>query len=315
MGEKSAKIGRKLEGFGENLISDLGWVELTRDREISCKRAAHDKQTHGIDLLCKFSNPYINGNQGVIIECKNRQMKSINKGEIEKWVKELINTIECSQSTDDLNDLDKSDICTLNTGLLIIHANDVWDENAFYNALHALSVSNKRNPINVFIAGSDKINMWTSLLSKIKADYLNGFSFVYPSFNEFNRKTQASLSLNALFSKYIVAEGIYSVEKNNSGIPYSELCRQNIMFFLDDICLENFKYAWSMFKHFQLQGAGKYVFIFYPQKNGDVEFVCENFKKAIKAGDPHIDNSEIDKICCDFIDNRSLSPIEAGGSR
>ena len=47
----------------------------------------------------------------------------------------------------------------------------------------------------------------------------------------------------------------------------------------------------------------------------DYDDVCDNFKKTIKAGDPHIDDSEIEKICCDFIDNRSLSPIEAGGSR
>ena len=34
MGEQASKIGKKLEGFGENLFSDLGWSELARDKEI-----------------------------------------------------------------------------------------------------------------------------------------------------------------------------------------------------------------------------------------------------------------------------------------
>ncbi len=34
MGEQAAKTGKKLEDFGEVFFSGLGWVELTRDKEI-----------------------------------------------------------------------------------------------------------------------------------------------------------------------------------------------------------------------------------------------------------------------------------------
>ena len=77
MGEQAARIGKKLEEFGENFLPNLGWIELAHDREIKCTRTSHKKQTHGIDLLCKFDNPYTTTQQGIIIECKNRQMKSI----------------------------------------------------------------------------------------------------------------------------------------------------------------------------------------------------------------------------------------------
>ena len=232
MGENATKIGKKLEGFGENLISDLGWIELTRDKEIKCQRSSHKKKTHGIDLLCKFNNPYLSGNQGIVIECKNRQMRSITKADIEEWVKELINNIECSQSTDELSDIDLSDIKSLNTGLLLIHANDQWDESNFYGHLKGLSVANRRNQINVFIAGNDKINLWTSLFAKIEKDFNTGFNFIYPSLNEFSKKIQRSLTINAMFSKYLFAESTYTIQQNNGAGLYEEPHRQTICFTL-----------------------------------------------------------------------------------
>ena len=315
MGENAAKIGRKLEGFGENLFSDLGWSELARDREIKCNRASHKKRTHGIDLFCKVNNSYINGNQGVIIECKNRQMQSINKSNIEEWIKELINTIECSQSTDDLSDVDRSDLKMQNTGLLLIHANDEWDGTKFYGCLKSLSVSNRRNPINVFVAGNDRIILWASLLDKIKKDYQNSFSFIYPSLNGSSKTMQKGLTINALFSKYLFAECTYTTQQNNGVGEFSVPHRQTILFFLDEINIDNFKYSWSMFKYYQLQGSDKYSFVFYPRKNGDTDFIRGQFIQAIKAGDPYITDEEVGKIQIDFIDNRTLSPVEIGGTR
>lgn len=91
MGENAKKIGAKLEGFGEYLFSNIGWNELARDLEIKCERRnIHEKQTHGLDLVMDFENPYLKRRQGVIIECKNRQMKSITSEEIQKWINELI---------------------------------------------------------------------------------------------------------------------------------------------------------------------------------------------------------------------------------
>lgn len=39
MGEQAARIGKKLEEFGENFLPNLGWIELAHDKEIKCTRA------------------------------------------------------------------------------------------------------------------------------------------------------------------------------------------------------------------------------------------------------------------------------------
>ena len=313
MGEQASKIGKKLEEFGENFLPNLGWVELARDKEIKCTRTSHSKRTHGIDLLCKYDNPYTGIQQGIIIECKNRQMKSITQSNIEDWVKELINNIECAQSAPELSDVDLVS-APLNTGLLLIHANDTFDSDKFYEYLNSIHFSNRRNPINIFIAANDKINLWTSLFTKIKSSYNNNFSFLYPSINECNKILQNSLTVNAMYSSYLFAQSTYAVSKGFGVNTYDELHTQKIMFFFDEITIDNFKYAWSMFKHYQLQGEGRYVFVFYPREKDDVAFVKENFIKALKSGDNPIPDSECAKIELDFIDNRTLSPIEVGGA-
>lgn len=312
MGENASKIGRKLENFGKNLFTNLGWTELTRDKEIDCTRTSHKKRTHGIDLLCKFFNPYTTANQGIIVECKNRQMCSINKSQIENWVKELINNIECAQSAPELADIDLSNT-TLNTGLLLIHANDDFDTEKFYNYLSNLTLPNRRNPINIFIAANDRISQWTSLFTKIQTYNADKFSFVYPSINNSNKVPQKALTINGMYSKYLLGESIYVEQETYNGQPVDISHTQNILFFFDEFTVDNFRYAWSMFKYYQLQGADKYTFVFYPRKNDDVNFVKEYFISTLKAGDNPIEDSEASKIEIDFIDNRNLSPIEIGG--
>ena len=85
MGEQAAKIGKKLEGFGVNFFANLGWTELTQDKEIKCTRSSHKKKTHGIDLLCKFTNPYIAGNQGIVVF-----LKSTSTGSGADWAHSML---------------------------------------------------------------------------------------------------------------------------------------------------------------------------------------------------------------------------------
>lgn len=312
MGEQASKIGKKLEGFGETLFSDLGWTELARDKEIKCNRASHKKKTHGIDLLFKYSNPYSNGAQGVIVECKNRQMRSISKCKIEEWVKELISNLECAQSAQELSDVHLEG-ASLNTGLLLIHANDTFDQEAFYKYLSGMQFANRRNPINVFIAGNDKIDEWTSLLSKAKS-YGETFNFLYPSINGYSKVTQPAITISLLYSRYILAQSAYFTTESNGLATYEKPHSQSILFFLDEINIDNFKYAWSMFKHFQMQGTEKYCFVFYPRKTGDVDYVKENFVSTLKNAENPITVTEANKISIEFLTNRTLSPIETGGN-
>ena len=309
MEERASKIGKELEQFAKEFLPYLKWKEICSNMEIKCTRSSHKKRTHGIDLLFKFRNPYMNANQSVIVECKNRQMKSFTEDGIVTWVDELINNIECSQSAPELEDYDVDD-APINTGLLLIHANDRFDKEKFYNYLSKIQNKNRRNPINIFIAGNDKINQWKSMFEKIHSHYNKNFKFLYPSINNSSKELMDTLTIGGMYSKYIFAQSTYQEGSEAEGSI--KFLVQSIMFFFDEICVENIKYAWSMFKHYQMQGVVRCVFVFYPRKKGDVEFVRERFMSILKSVSNPISDDE--KIKIDFIDNRELSSIETGGS-
>lgn len=313
MGEQANKIGKKLEGFGEHLFSGFGWNELARDTEIQCSRKhQHGKQTHGLDLLMNFNNPYLGRKQGIVVECKNRQMKSITQVEIDKWLKELIHAIECAQSASELKYLDMGD-ANLNTGLLLIHANDKFNSELFKKYLCNLKIPSRRNPINIFIAGNDEINMWNSLRNKIKKDFTKEFLFIYPSIEGSNMEMGSYITINQLYSKYIFARDVKLVERTEDGAAYQAPMVRKIMISFDDISIDSFKYMWSMFKTLQFQDAKELVFVFYPRKSDDAEFVRENFIKSLYQIQQPINDEIAQKIKIEFIDNRNLSPVDMGG--
>ena len=312
MGEQATKIGRKLEGYGEKLFEGFGWGELTRDKEIKCKRSTHAKRTHGLDLVMKFSNPYISGMQGVVVECKNRQMKSITKGELDKWLTELINGIECAQSSDELGDLDlvNTNLCT---GLLLVHANDEFDEKKFNSYLGDLIVKSRRNPINIFIAGNKEINRWNSLLDKIGKSFGDNLEFVYPSIEGSNKEIGKHITINQLYSKYIFAQHVkYIKQKNPNNYEYEVPKLQTIVFTFDENTIESFGYLWSMFKFYQFAGSEKYIFVFYPRNKDDAQFIKDNFIKTLYLIEKPIDKTIEEKIEITFMDNREISPVDVG---
>lgn len=67
------------------------------------------------------------------------------------------------------------------------------------------------------------------------------------------------------------------------------------------------------FKAFQLQDAKELIFMFYPREKDDVEFVKDNFIKTLYQVSPAITPEIEKKIKIDFIDNRSISPVDVGG--
>lgn len=55
MGEQAARIGKKLEGFGENFFANLGWTELTQDKEIKCTRSSHKNESQLTMQRCRVN--------------------------------------------------------------------------------------------------------------------------------------------------------------------------------------------------------------------------------------------------------------------
>lgn len=190
MGENAKKIGDKLEGFGQRLFERFGWEELTRDQQINCKKSKHKnesgqrKTTHGIDIYHSYIDPYKQMNLGIITECKNYKWESINRSSLQKWFDQLKDTIECAQSSAELEDFNnKCDV--INTGILLVHANDnKYNEDKFREYLNELKYPQKRNPINIFIASNKEIEKWDSMFSYIEntnRNTENEFLFYNPS--------------------------------------------------------------------------------------------------------------------------------------
>ena len=318
MGEAAKKIGEKLESFsGQYLLTRLGWQQLLSDFEIKCTRSSHknpagkSKRTHGIDLLCSFFDPYATVGQAVVIECKNRQMTSITATSVGEWVSELINNIECAQSAAELQ-TSNVDTSVLSTGLLLIHANDGnYDEQAFNTILRGLSIQNRRNAINVFIASNREIYMWTSLFQEIDKVFMAGdFKFLYPSIDGSSKILSNYIPINSLFSRYMFAQYKTQKDYNENGITGKKEVISSVMISFDDVSLDSYRYMWSMFKSFQMEGTDLYIFYFYPRKTEDTRMLTvENFLSAIEQ-DGKITDSTKSKIQVKVLDNRSLSPVD-----
>ncbi len=313
MGENAKKIGEKLEGYGEKLFEGFGWTEIARDREIKCKKSLHKKQTHGLDILLSLNHPYKSHKQGIVVECKNRQMVSITDKNISDWVKELINSIDCAQNTDELLDLPLDDV-VINTGLLLVHANDKYDDVKFKKSINKLSAISRRDPITIYIASNNEINRWNSLRDKIITTFTKEFKFIYPSINNSNQKSGTYMTLEYLYSKYFLGlDTYYKTEidsRTNISINIPKM--QYIVFSFDENIVESFKYMWSIFKFYQMQAADEYVFVFYPRTANDVQFINENFIQALKGTENPPDDDMCNKIKIEFIDNRELSPVDTG---
>ena len=310
MGENSKKIGDKLEGFGTNLFKNFGWKEHARDREISCLKSLHSKKTHGLDLLFSFKDPHRNCEQGLIVECKNRQMKSITKGEIQKWMEELIKSIECSQISPELEDSHISGI-NLNSGLLLIHANDEFNFDKYQQYLSELSIPSKRVPINIFIAANDEINRWNSFIdisNKLKDE--GHFKYLYPSIGGSSRCATDNITIHGLFSKYIFATGVRNESSPGIDFDSTNSIKRSILFSFAKNTTESFQYAWSLFKFYQLEDTDEYLFIFYPHSSEDASFIHDNFIRALKKLDNPIDSATENKIKIKIMDNRTLSPVD-----
>lgn len=318
MGEKSRSIGEKLEGFGQDLYSFFKWNELLRDKEIPCRRSTHKntdkskKKTHGIDLLHTCFDPYKNRRLAIITECKNYQWKSITDKKISEWIEELVNTIDCASVNEDISQYSEQfDI--FNTGILLIHGNDGFNKDDFYGYLQKVKYPSRRSPINIYIAGNDRIEQWIALNDYINVNYRHGeqiFKFVYPFIGENKYSEHDHITINHLFSRFIFARREYYKDDGfqKGKLSHKEPCEQYIVFCFDTFSEEAYKYVCSMFKYFQFEKAHEYVFCFYPQKEQDIEHVKKNFLNVLNKAEKHY-SLDVSKVKYDFLINPRISRV------
>ncbi len=313
MGENAKKIGDKLEGFGEKLYERFGWAELTRDTEIKCLKSSHktekgsSKKTHGIDLYHKYLDIYKSQYIGVITECKNYGWESINTSNIQKWVNQLLGTIECSQISQELKEYnEKCD--SVNTGILLVHCNDgKYDEVKFREYVSNLTYKSRRSPINIFVASNREIERWDSMFNYIETTFENNeneFKFYYPSVMGSDLETLKHVNLYQLYSSYIFGENKRQAKEIISGRELWGTNVEKVIFCFDVISESSIRYLSDMFKELQLEGADRYIFCFYPQSVEDVKMIDEKVEGWLS------ESLKKEKIKIVKLDNRRLSPVD-----
>lgn len=309
MGENAKKIGEKLEGFGEKLYERFGWDELTRDTEIKCSKSAHkngkdkQKKTHGIDLYHKYYDAYKMKKIAVITECKNYSWDSINPSNLEKWLNQLLDTIECVQTSEELQKYN-SKCESINTGILLVHANDgKYDAKKFDEYVQSIVYKTRRNPINIFIASNKEIEKWDAMFNYIENLNSKDFKFYYPSVLGSELVTLPHITLYQLFSSFVFAENKIDVKQTFGGKEYIGEETEKIIFSFDEISENSLNYLCDMFKELQLESADKFKFCFYPQCTEDIKLIDENFNEWASK----ILNK--DKVEIIKLDNRNLSPV------
>lgn|GEM_PF-1775462 len=313
MGENAKKIGDKLEGFGERLYERFGWTEIARDTEIKCLKTTHKndndkaKKTHGIDLYHNYFDAYKNQKNGVITECKNYSWQSINESNLQKWVNQLLGTIECSQISPQLQECN-SKCDNINTGILLVHANDGnYDDIKFREYVKRLTYKSRRNPINIFIASNKEIERWDAMFNYVENAFRNDknqFKFYYPSVMGSDLETLSHITLYQLFSSYIFGENRRQAQETINGRECLVTNIEKIVFSFDVINESSIKYLGDMFKELQLGGADKYIFCFYPQSVQDVKVIDEKVKDWLA------ESLKQERIQIVKLDNRNLSPVD-----
>lgn len=313
MGELSQQIGKKLEGYANSFFENLNWKVLSCNVEIECSRKNHksangttEKRTHGIDILAGFYNPLSGMNEAVIIECKNRKWKDFTAGNLNKWIEELVNTIECASVTESVTTLLDNHILT--TGILLFNSSDgIYDPQKAKECVEQIQTPKKKNPLLLYLADPSMLDRWDALaqeVNKIKTKSIpSSFSIIYPSISGSKWERIDQLTPMYMFSDYILST--YTFEKDS--IHTNEFDAKSIFCF-DKIGEDCFAYINDMISKLQLEAKGVNELVFeiylYPKNGKEISDAVEIFDRS--------DLVKRHKIELKFLKNRNIPPVEYG---
>ena len=296
MGENSGNIGKQLENYVTKFFARFKWRFIANNREIECtKRATHNKKSHGLDVIFDFYNPYQSVKQTIVVECKSRKNQSITLIDMQKWVDELISTIECMQSSRQLEDLNITD-GKIDSGMLVVFSNDGYAKEKIDKLLGQINVRVKRNPISIYVADNNYLKRWKGLL--IFSELKNNFNFIYPSIDKSSRSLLENPTLDILYSTYIFAEYI----DDKDGCPKKTAA----LISFDDVTIASFRYMWSMFKNYQLESYDQYSFVFYGKTAAEINYIESEFARSLTFANNNEMVNFNKKVKFDFIEDHNL---------
>lgn len=285
---------------------------LAKDLPIDCTRSTHksstaksgEKRTHGIDILQSFYNPFSARKEAVIIECKNHQWKDFIPSNLNQWIEELLNTMECASASPKvakyLTDT------TLTTGILLFNSSDnLYDYARAIDIIKKITIPRRRAPTMLYIADTGRLERWFSLnneITRIKQESKeHNFGIIYPSVGGSQWDKRDIITPSYLFSDYIFA----SYTKLNEHQNGTEKVDVKAVFFFDTISADSMLYLLNMINVLQFESRTErkqevHIY-FFPEKADDKKLIEECFTGIVLQSKPQYQIR--------FLDNRRLSPV------
>lgn len=244
MGEWSKKIGEYGEDTVEKFLSAIGWSTPIKGITIPCSmlngehknEKEESVQTHGVDFLYSYMNPFVSGQlNNIIISSKFSMEKYPNSPTKKfKWfMTDLINAIECFGCSEKKNEFTEPFTCSSinDIGVLFwLHGSKNSNDDLISSVSSARidAVCDK----TIYIVDNKHIAFILELILYIKAQQQYSYSFYYPGTGLNINPTTRKNTGNFLPVEYI----------NASVIPFKLENKANpneIAFFIGTI--ENFE--------------------------------------------------------------------------
>lgn len=310
MGELSQIIGKNLENFGSTLFESLDWEILHQNVEFNCTRSQHkntkgkDKHTHGIDILHGYVNPFTRRKEAIITECKNHLWKDFIPSQLNIWVEELVNTIECASVSPDVAPYLKDRI--LVGGIILYNSSDnQYELDRALKNISQIIVPKRRTPLMLYIADTNRLEQWYSLnqeINRIKSNNKDhNFGIIYPSIGGSNWDRSSVITPSYLFSDYILST-YTKIEETHNGTSKVDI---KAIFSFDKVSNDSLIYLCDMINELQLESRSdrkqEIHIYFYPETQDEIGYIKECFAHSVSKEKP--------SFKLKLLDNRRLSRV------
>lgn len=257
------------------ILKQLGWTQRgVSNFDIECSlHPSRRGQKHGVDSLFTYYDPYEQSDEGILVESKCWQFKSITTENIKKWIKQITDCLECLQVSPTVQDLTSA---PFKNAILMCWASDEFDYNVFKERLSKVSIGSKKYPCNLYIASNYEILKWCSLINTIKTIKHDSteFKIVYPNVPTLgtNLVKADHISLVHLYSKYIFAQGKVETKIMRG----TEIKDQLIVFCYEKVTSNSLEFMYDMIKQLNLQDAQE-IIIYLFEKEINVRQIVGDF--------------------------------------
>lgn len=255
MPEEQPIKGERWTKSAVKLLEDLGWKPCGDIRvDIPC--TLHGKDEHGVDAFLTYYDPYQKRDIGIIVETKYYAWKSVTPSNLQEWIDDLIEKLDCAPLQREFQDLLNFDNAFVDTGVLMVWSHDEFDKAAFEKKLDQVKIAKKRKSLRIIVLHNEDILKLYSVLNAISN--ISGsldkkterFDIYYPSYKKSDSyRNPHFLSLEYFKSKFIFGKMTrMEMERDGGTHPINHA----VVFYFDKPSRDCLDYMHLCLRQFQL---------------------------------------------------------------